>query len=348
METVTVGNKKIGEGQPCFFIAEGGLNHQGQLHLAKSMVDIAVMAGADAVKFQKRTPQLMLTKEALARPYGGPHSFGKTYGEHRAALELSDEDYVELKRYCDEKDIIFLASVWDEKSADLLEKVGASVYKIGSPDMTNWPLLEHVAKKGKPIILSTGMATVEEIDGAVNHINKFNDQIILLHCVLTYPCKFEEINLRVMDELRKRFKHPVGYSGHELGIAVSLAAVALGACVVERHFTIDRTMKGGDHAASLELTGLKKLIRDIRAFESALGNGKKVLLESEKPSKLKLAKSLVAKKDIKKGIVITKEMLTTKSPGHGLAPKYYYEVPGKKAKRDIKEDTTIMREDIEW
>ncbi|MFO8015864.1 MAG: N-acetylneuraminate synthase family protein [Candidatus Woesearchaeota archaeon] len=344
---VRINGKSIGPGQPVFVIAEVGINHQGDINIAKQLVDVAAISGADCVKFQKRTPEKMLTKAGLEKPYTGPHSFGPTYGEHRKALELSDDEFRELKRYCDEKGIIFTASVWDEESADFIESLDVEFHKIGSPDMTNLPLLEKVAKFGKPVILSTGMATMDEIEEAVKHIEKWNKNIVLLHCTSTYPSKFEEINLRAMDTLRK-FGHPVGYSGHELGIAVSLAAAVMGACAIERHFTLDRTMKGGDHAASLEMEGLRKLVRNIRVWETALGSDEIRMQESEEPIRVKLGKSIVSTRPIKKGETITQEMLTTKSPGDGLHPRYWYTLPGKKAAKDIEEDVTIKEEDIEW
>lgn len=347
MKRVKIGNKFVGEGEPTFIVAEAGVNHQGKLHIAKMLVDIAVDARVDAVKFQKRKIERILTKEGLERPYGGPHSFGETYGEHRKALELSEDDYKEIKRYCDEKGIIFLASAWDEESADFIEELNVPAYKMASADLTNTPLLEHIAKKGKPVILSTGMSSMDEIEHAVNTIKRYNDQLILMQCTSTYPSEFEDIHLEVIKTLKNRFNVPVGYSGHELGIAISLAAVALGAVMIERHFTIDRTMKGGDHAASLEPPGLKKLVRDIRAFEKAKGSAEKRLLESEIPIRKKLAKSIVSKVEIKKGTEITKDMLTTKGPGTGFAPYQMDLVVGKKAKRDIKEDTVLVEEDIE-
>lgn len=347
VKTIKIGNRLIGEGQPVFFIAEAGLNHMGDVKIAREMVDLAVSAKADCVKFQKRNPKRMLTKSGLEAPYTGPHSFGKTYGEHREALELSEEEYRGLKKYCDERGIMFLSSVWDEESAEFIDSLGVLFHKIGSPDMTNLPLLEKVAKFGKPVVLSTGMATMEEIEEAVRHIERWNRQIILLYCVSTYPSSFEELNLKAMNSLKK-FGYPVGYSGHEKGIAVSLAAAVMGACVIERHFTLDRTMKGGDHAASLEPTGLIKVVRDIKAWEKSLGSEKKTIAESEKPIRVKLAKSVVSARPIKKGTVITKDMLTTKSPGDGLHPRFYYTLPGKKAAKDIPEDVTIKKEDIEW
>lgn len=341
IKPVKVGNKWIGPGHPCFVIAEAGINHQGQLDIAKQLVDVAVLCKADAIKFQKRTAEKMLTKAALDAPYTGPHSFGNTYGEHRKALELSNDDFRKLKQYCDEKGIMFFASGWDEESIDFLDSLGVPCFKVPSCDLICLPLLEHTAKKGKPMIMSTGMATMQEVEEAVNHVRKWNDKIVLMQCTSTYPSKFEEINLSVMSLYKQKFKVPVGYSGHELGIAVSLAAAVMGAHCIERHFTLDRTMKGGDHAASLEMEGLRKLVRDIHVCEIVRGKPEKKTWDSELPIRKKLAKSLVAKVRIPKGTVIKKSMLTYKSPGDGLAPKYYYVLEGKKALMDIEADTTI-------
>jgi sialic acid synthase SpsE len=348
MKKIRIGNKDVGEGCPCFIIAEIGINHQGDVDIAKRLIDISSLFGADAVKFQKRKISRILTKEGLNAPYNNPNSFGKTYGEHKYALELSEEDYKELKKYTDSKNLIFLASAWDEESADFLEGMNIEAYKIASADLTNLPLLEHIAKKNKPMIISTGMSDMQDIKEAVEHVKKWNNDIALLQCTSTYPCEFEEVNLNVIEKLKKNFQCPVGFSGHEKGISVSSAAVALGACIIEKHITMDRTMKGGDHAASLEPEGLRKLVRDVRNIEKALGIGDKIIQDSEVPIKKKLAKSLVSTVYIPKGTIIIKSMLTTKGPGTGLAPKYYYSVPGKKAAVDIDADSIIKKEDIEW
>ncbi len=345
---IKIGDKWVGENEPCYIVGEVGLNHNGQLLLAKKLIDIATDCEVDAVKFQKRDITGILTKEAFKQPYLKPTSWGKTYGEHRKALELSNKEFKELLNYCKEKKITFFASAWDKKSADFIEKLNVPAFKIASADLTNLPLLEHIAKKGTPIILSTGMSTMGEIEDAVKLIGKYNDELILLHCISTYPSDFSEINLKIMNMLKEKFNILAGYSGHERGIAISEAAATLGAVMVERHFTIDRTLPGPDHAASLEPTGLKKLVRDIRNIKKAMGNGIKRVLPNENPIREKLAKSLVAARHIPKGTVITREMLTTKSPGTGLLPKYYYTLPGKMSKRDIKEDTLIVEEDILW
>ena len=344
---IKIGDRRVGKGEPCFVVAEIGLNHNGSVELAKKLIDAAMGCGADAVKFQKRSIDKILTKEALDAPYDTWYAYGKTYGEHRKALELSNEDFIELQEYSNERTIIFFASPWDEESADFLESINIPLFKIASADVINLPLIEHVAKKRKPMIVSTGMSTLEEVKDAVDVISKYTDNLILLHCVSTYPSDSEEINLRNMETLRETFNCPVGYSGHERGIAVSEAAVALGACVVERHFTLDRAMKGPDHAASLEPPGLFKLIRDMRNIEKSIGTSEKRIQEREMSIRTKLAKSVVAAVDIPKGTVIKREMLTVKGPNTGLSPKYIYILPGKRAVKDIKADTVITKEMFE-
>lgn len=343
-----IGDKWVGEGEPCFIVAEIGLNHNGDVQLGKKLIDQAKSCEVDAVKFQKRSIDKILTKEALDAPYDVWYAYGKTYGEHRRALELSEQDFRDLKHYANSRGIIFFASAWDEESADFLATLDIPLYKVASADVINLPLIEHIAKKGKPVFLSTGMSDSTEITEAVEVIAKYNDELVLLHCVSTYPSQFEEINLKVMKTLKQEFDCLVGYSGHERGIAVSEAAAALGACAVERHFTLDRTMKGPDHAASLEWPGLWKLVRDIRAIERATGSGIKYVQTGEKALRSKLAKSVVATTDIPSGTIITREMLTVKGPSTGLPPKYLSILPGKKAATDIQGDTIISEEAIEW
>lgn len=344
---VKIGNIPIGDGCKSFIIAEIGINHQGNIEIAKKMIDTAITVGADAVKFQKRTINRILTKEALDKPYCGPHSFGATYGEHRKALELSRDDYFELKKYCDDKKIVFLASPWDEESADFLEELNVPAYKVASADLTNIPLLEHIAKKGKPIILSTGMADISEVDYAVELLKKYTNDIILMQCTSTYPCAISDINLNTISMLRKRYDLLVGYSSHDDGIVAPVVAVVLGASVVEKHFTLNRTWKGGDHAASLEPYGLSKMIRDIHNIRDSLGSGEKKLLDAEIPIRHKLAKSIVSACFIGKGTVIEKNMLTTKSPGTGIPAKEMEKIVGKKALNNIEEDVVINYKDVD-
>jgi sialic acid synthase SpsE len=348
MSVINIGSREIGDGHPCFIIAEAGVNHNGSIDLAKRLVDIAVDAGADAVKFQKRTVGDILIAEALERPYTVPTALGPTYGEHREALELAAEEYFELSEHCGQKNITMLASGWDKKSVDFLDEIGIPAFKVASADLTNLPLLEHTAKKNKPVILSTGMSDIDEIDIAVETIRRSNDQLILLQCTSTYPADNENIHLRVMDTYRQRYGLLVGYSGHERGLAPTEAAVALGANVVERHFTIDRTMIGPDHAASLEPDGLRRLIRNLRNIEKALGSPDKHVLDGEWSVRERLAKSVVAAREIPAGTKISGEMLAVKGPGTGLKPVYLSSLVGRIAQQPIGRDTIVPKEALSW
>ncbi len=276
---VEIGGKKIGEGCPVFITAEIGINHNGDINIAKKLIDMAVFAGCDAVKFQKRTIDVVYTKEDLDRPRETP--FGNTNGELKEALEFGEQEYQEIDRYCKERNIMWFASPWDIGSVDFLEKFDIPCYKIASPSLTDDDLLKHVKSKGKPIILSTGMSTIEQINHAVEIIGEEN--LILLHCTSTYPSKPEELNLRVILQLREMFDFPIGYSGHETGVVPSVMAAILGARVIERHITLDRAMWGSDQSASLEPNGLNIMVRDIKLMPVCLGDGKKKVFESEKP-----------------------------------------------------------------
>jgi len=276
---VKIGNKLVGHNQPCFVIAEIGINHNGSVKKAKQLIDIAVSSGCDAVKFQKRTVDFVYTPEELAMHR--PNHFGETNGDLKRGLELKFEDYEEIDEYCTKKGIIWFASCWDKNSVDFIEYFNPPCYKIASASLTDDDLLRHTASKGKPILLSTGMSTIEEIDHALKVINSEN--IILYHCTSTYPTDPNESNLLAIQDFINSYDYPVGYSGHERGLTPTIMAVALGACSIERHITLDRTMWGSDHAASLEPTGLFRLLRDVRAIPTLLGDGKKVVYESEKP-----------------------------------------------------------------
>jgi sialic acid synthase SpsE len=348
VRTVRVGDRLVGEGQPCYVVAEAGVNHNGQLGLAKRLVGVAVRAKADAVKFQKRSVPAILIREALDAPYLGPNSLGATYGEHRERLELSEAAYWELAEFCRKERIVFLASAWDQKSADFVEELGVPAFKIASADVTNLPLVEHIASKRRPIIMSTGMSEMDEIADAVDTIRRYHDELILLQCTSAYPSEYFDLNLRAMEMLRREFGCLVGYSGHERGLATTEAAVALGACVVERHFTLDRTLPGPDHAASLEPRGLELLVRDIRHVEEALGVPEKRLLHSELEIRRRLAKSVVAARDIRAGRPITEEDLAVKGPGTGISPRHLSRLIGVVARRDIPADTLIPSEALEW
>lgn len=346
---IKIGDKFVGKGYPCYFIAEAGVNHNGSLELAKRLVDAAASSRADAVKFQKRCIDDILIKQALDQPYNSSSALGATYGEHRQRLELSEDEFAELSKHCRTKGITFLASAWDMRSADFVDSLNVPAFKIASADLTNLPLLEHIARKGKPVILSTGMSTIEEIAEAVEAILKHNEQLVLLHCVSNYPCESVEVNLRVMETLKNQFGLPVGYSGHEKsGWSITLGAVALGAVLVERHFTLDRTLPGPDHAASLEPLGLLRLVANIKDLEAAMGTPERRISDAEMAVRKRLAKSIVARCDIEAGTIIRPEMLTVKGPGSGLKPKYLPLLYGKTARFTLKADSIVPREALEW
>jgi sialic acid synthase SpsE len=346
--TINVGRRVVGDGQPCFVIAEGGVNHNGDPRLAEELVRIAAHCHADAVKFQKRTIHELLTRAALEKPYLTPTSLGATYGEHRLRLELSQTDWYRLRDLAAELELEFMGSAWDRGSADLLEALDTPAFKTPSAVLTDLQLLEYIARKGRPMIVSTGMSTLEEVDQAVERILHFNNRLILLQCTSAYPSEFADINLRVMQTYSTRYGVLVGYSGHERGIAVTAAAATLGACVVERHFTKDRTLAGPDHAASLEPIGLEKLVRDIRHIEAALGSPEKHIAPAEQPVRVRLGKSVVTAQRIPAGTVITPEMLTAKSPGDGLSPNYREQLIGRVAPADLEADMPLPKEALDW
>jgi len=284
---VRLGKKSVGNGQPCFVIAEIGINHNGCVNIAKKLIDIAVSSGCDAVKFQKRTVDVVYSQEELAMPR--PNPFGETNGDLKRGLELKFEDYEEIDEYCKKRGIMWFASCWDKDAVDFMELFDIPCYKIASASLTDDDLLRHTASKGKPLLLSTGMSTVEEIDHALSITGTEN--VILYHCTSTYPTDPNESNLLVIQEFIEKYDCPVGYSGHERGLTPTILAVALGACSVERHITLDRTMWGSDHAASLEPQGLFRLLRDVRAVPSLFGDGKKTVYSSEKLIIKKLRKT---------------------------------------------------------
>jgi N-acetylneuraminate synthase len=284
MKNVRIGNREVGEGQPCFIIAEIGINHNGDINIAKKLIDLAAFAGCDAVKFQKRTIDVVYSPEELAKPRENP--FGTTNGDLKYGLEFEFEEYNEIDKYCRAKNLIWFASCWDKGSIDFIDQFNTPCFKIASATLTDDELLKYTRTKGKPIILSVGMSTLEQIDHAVEVLGK-ND-LIILHTCSAYPAEYTELNLRVIPALRERYDVPVGYSGHETGLPSSSAVVALGACVVERHITLERSMWGSDQAASLGTSGVIRLVRDIRVVETALGDGIKRVVEREIPVITKL------------------------------------------------------------
>jgi N,N'-diacetyllegionaminate synthase len=343
MKKIRLDNRKLGSGEPCFIVAEAGVNHNGDIDLAKNLIDEAKKANADAVKFQA------FKAERIASIYARKTAYQiRTTKRNESQLamlkrlELSDEEFKELYDHSKKKNIIFLSSAFDKESVDLLDNLGVPAFKIASGEITNFPLLAYIAKRGKPVILSTGMSTLKEIREALSVIRKNGTKdVILLHCLTSYPAKDQETNLRVIETLRQKFRVPVGFSDHTLGITVSIAAVALGAVLIERHFTSSRDLPGPDQKASLEPNELKEMISTIRTVEKALGNGVKKLTEEEKQIRKDVRKSVVARVKIPQGTVITEDMLDTKRPGLGIEPKYLNRIIGKRAKRDMMPDEFI-------
>ena len=275
-----IGNKLVGDGQPCYVIAEIGINHNGDIDLAKRLISVAIAAGCDAVKFQKRTIDVVYTADELSKPRENP--FGTTNGDLKWGLEFDEEDFVEIDSFCKSAKMPWFVSAWDEGSVEVINKnFNVPCFKIASASLTDDQLLRHTRATGKPIILSTGMSTYSEIDHAVEVLGK--KDLILMHATSTYPANYDELNLKAIPTMRERYGIPIGYSGHETGIPTSVAASVLGACMVERHITMDRAMWGSDQSASLEPNGISRLVRDIRLCEQSMGDGVKRVYEREVP-----------------------------------------------------------------
>lgn len=294
MQEIQIGNTTIGDGHPCYIVAEIGINHNGDIDIAKKLIDVAAIAGCNAVKFQKRTIDIVYSSEELDRPRESP--YGTTNGELKYGLEFEKEEYDEIDRYCKEKKITWYTSPWDEKSVDFMEQYNTPCYKLASASITDDELLKYIKSKGRPIIISTGMSNMDQVDHAVNIVG--TDNLILLHACSTYPAYYEELNLKVIPTLKQRYNVPVGYSGHETGLPSSVAAAVMGACMIERHITLDRSMWGSDQAASLEPNGIMRLVRDIRLVETSMGDGVKRVIEREIPIMKKLRRVDNAQKGV--------------------------------------------------
>lgn len=347
---INIGNRYIGRKYSTFIIAEAGVNHNGDIEVAKRLIDVAVETGADAVKFQTFNVDDLVTKNAPKAKYQQETTDEKeSQYKMLKKLELSKEEHLILKEYCQQKNIIFMSTPFDFSSVDLLEEIGIQAFKVGSGDLTNLPLLEYIAQKNKPIILSTGMSNLGEVEEAVNTIlDTGNKDLILLHCVSNYPTEFKDVNLRAIQTLGNAFKLPVGYSDHTPGIEIPIAAVAMGAKVIEKHFTLDKNMEGPDHKASLNPEELKEMVKSIRNVEKSLGDGIKRCMDSEKDTRKVARRSLVAKRDLKAGEVLTEDNIGIKRPGTGIKPKYYNKITGHKINKDIYHDTLFQWEDIEF
>jgi N,N'-diacetyllegionaminate synthase len=341
-----VGRRMVGPGAPCFVIAEAGVNHNGSLDAACQLVDVAHAAGADAVKFQTFSPEALVTPSAPKAAYQKQHTAAsESQLEMLQALALSVDDHRVLVDRCRERGLIFMSTPFDEGSADFLASLDVPAFKLGSGELTNLPLLAHVARLGKPLFLSTGMATLGEVEAAVATVTGAGaTQVVLLQCVSNYPADPRLVNLRAMDTMARAFNVPVGYSDHTLGLAVSLAAVALGACVIEKHFTLDRAMPGPDHQASAEPAELAALVAGVRVVESAMGDGRKVPTSAEADTAAVARRSLVAAVDIAGGAVIADAAITVKRPGTGLPPALRRFVVGRTARVSIPRGTVISLE----
>lgn len=334
---ICIGPLELGPGHPCVVVAEAGVNHNGDLDLAARLVAIAAEAGADAVKFQTFCAERIVTPQAPKAAYQQRTTNpGESQLEMLRRLELSAEAHHTLQRAAQERGILFLSTPFDEESADFLEGLDVPAFKISSGDLTNLPLLAHVARKSRPMLLSTGMASMAEVEAAVRTISEAgNDHLVLLHCVSAYPAPAQEVNLRAMQTLAKEFGVPVGYSDHTAGINVALAAVALGACVIEKHVTLDRSLPGPDHQASLVPEELAELVRGVRAVESALGHGRKEPSACEIGTMTAARKSLVAARNLSSGTVLTEPLIAVRRPGHGLPPALRPQLVGRVVTRHV-------------
>ena len=342
MKKVNIAERWIGTGCPAFIIAEAGVNHNGSLKIAKRMVDAAKAAGADAIKFQTFKTEELATADAPKADYQKRANRGESQFQMLKKLELSELLFKELSKYCKKRKIMFLSTPFDGPSVDLLRRLFVPAFKISSGDLTNIPLIRKIAAAGKPVILSTGMATMAEIRAAVRTIRSAgNEKLVLLHCTSNYPAKYGEINLRAMDALRRGFNVPIGYSDHTDGLEVAVAAVALGANVIEKHFTLDKNMVGPDHRASITHGEFRAMVKSIRKVEKALGSEEKAPQKSEIEISRVARKSIVAAKDIAKGMKLSIDMLAIKRPGTGIEPKYIYKLVGRRLKRNISKDQVL-------
>lgn len=345
---ISLGKFRISEDSQCFIIAEICHNHQGSVELARKMIVEAAKCGAHAVKLQKRSNRDLFTLEMYNRPYDSENSFGATYGEHREALEFGEKEYLELKEYAEGLGLVFFATPFDIQSVEFLERVGVPAYKVASACITDTPLLERIGKTGKPVFLSTGTSNEEDVDRAYSVLKKSGSPLCLLHCVAAYPMmNYKEANLKAISTMKTRYPDAlIGFSSHESGIVLPVVAYMLGARVVEKHFTLNRAMKGTDQHFSLEPQGLEKMARDLSRIYESLGDGVKVIQPSELDAKKKLGKSIYALLDIPEGAVLSPEMIAFKSPAIGLPPYAVDDILGRTVKKAIPKDGAIRMEDV--
>lgn len=334
MNNIKIGNKIIGDDHSCFIIAEAGSNHNGDINQAKKLVDIAAESGADAVKFQTFTADKLFSKN---------HPANKIVKKFEFKLEW----HKEIKEYCDKKNIMFMTTPFQKDAVDLLEKLNVECYKIASGDMDYYSLLDYVSSTGKPIVLSTGMAYMDEVKEAVNRIKRSNTrQVAILHCISNYPPENKDINLKVIQTIKEEFDIPVGFSDHSMGIVIPIAAVAMGANIIEKHFTISRKLEGMDHFYALEPQELKQMVEEIRKVEAAMGNGVKIPVKGEFPERHYARRGVIAACDLKEGQTIEEEHLDYVRPANGIESKYYKEILGRNVNKNIDMDSPIHWEDL--
>lgn len=345
---LVIQGRQIDDESDCYVIAEIGHNHQGSLEKAKELFRAAKDCGVDAVKLQKRDNRKLYTREMYNKAYENENSFGSTYGEHREALEFGMPEYKELQSYATELGLAFFATAFDFSSADFLAELKTPAFKIASGDLRNVPLLKYVAAFQKPMIVSTGGGTIEDVQRAYDAVMPINSQLAILQCTAGYPCAFEEMNLRVISSFRERFPDVViGLSSHDSGIAMAVAGYILGARVIEKHFTLNRAMKGTDHAFSLERAGMRRVVRDLQRARVALGDGVKATYSSERTPLLKMGKKLVAARDLPANHVLSLDDVAIKSPSDGTPPYELDRMLGRKTVRPLREDENILFDDLD-
>jgi sialic acid synthase len=341
-------NERIADDSDCYVIAEIGHNHQGSVEQAKKFFAEAKRCGANAVKLQKRANRELYTHDYFSRPYEHENSFGATYGEHREFLEFEREEYEELQAYADELDIAFFATAFDPASVELLAELDVPAYKVASGDVKNLPLIRLIAETGKPMIISTGAATLRDVRRAYETATEVNHEVAILQCTAGYPAAWEELDLKVIDTYRELFPDAVvGLSSHDSGIAMAIVAYVIGARIIEKHFTLNRAMKGTDHSFSLEPQGLEKMVRDLRRTRLALGDGEKRVYPSEADAAVKMGKKLVAKRDLAAGEILEQEDIASCSPGDGVPPCDLDRFVGRRLRQAVSKNASLSYEMVE-
>jgi N-acetylneuraminate synthase/sialic acid synthase len=345
---IAIGKHRLSQDRPdCFIIAEVGHNHGGSLDVCKQMFQAAAYAGVSAVKLQKRDNRSLYTRDFYDSAYNSENAFGPTYGSHREALEFGESEYRELKEFAEALGLVFFATPFDFNSVDFLERIGVPCYKTASADLTNTPLLRYVAQTGKPVIVSTGAAGLDDVRRAYETIQPFNEQVAILQCTAEYPSDHKDMNLNVIQTYKREFPDAViGLSDHDNGIAMALVAYVLGARLIEKHFTLNRSSKGTDHAFSLEPEGMRKLVRDVHRAAVAMGDGVKRVYDKEQPARTKMGKKIVATRDLPEGHTLGPDDLGFKSPGDGLPPYMAAQLLGKVLKRPVREDDALNLEHV--